>query len=87
MLRQILRRYVPPDLTDGPKRGFSAPLRDWFRAELKPTVERLSNGPLIETGWFNPSVIANLVDDHVRGRRDNSERLFHLLVLEMWLAR
>jgi asparagine synthase (glutamine-hydrolysing) len=87
MLRQILRRYVPPDLTDGPKRGFSAPLRDWFRGELKPTVEGLSKGPLIETGWFNPSVIANLVDDHVRGRRDNSERLFHLLVLEMWLAR
>ncbi len=87
MLRQILQRYVPRSLTDGPKRGFSAPLRDWFRRELRPTIERLRNGPLIETGWFNRPVIDSLVDDHLEGRRDNSERLFHLLVLEMWLSR
>jgi asparagine synthase (glutamine-hydrolysing) len=87
MLRQILRRYVPTELTDGPKRGFSAPLREWFRGELKPTVQRLANGPLADTGWFNRSAIAGLVDEHVNGRRDNSERLFHLLALEMWLRR
>lgn len=87
LLRRILRRYVPAELTDGPKRGFTVPLKHWFRTDLKDMVEQIPGGPLIDTGWFDRDGLRSIVADHLAGRRDNSNRLFHLLMLQMWLER
>ena len=87
LLKQLLGRHVPSRLTRGPKQGFTVPLRDWFRGALRPMVEGLAQGTLVDTGWFHRAGIVELLRDHLENRRDNSERLYHLLVLNMWLDR
>jgi asparagine synthase (glutamine-hydrolysing) len=48
-------------------------------AEL-PASERL-----MDTGWFDQAGLATLVEEHMRGLRDHSQRLFSVLVLDEWL--
>lgn len=87
LLKRILQRYVPIELTEGPKRGFTVPLKHWFREDLSDMVERIPDGPLMDTGWFERDALRSIVTAHLVGERDNSHRLFHLLMLQMWLER
>ena len=42
ILKSILYKYVPEEMMDRPKKGFSVPLADWLRgSELKPWAEEL----------------------------------------------
>ena len=87
ILRSLLERYLPKELFARPKRGFSVPLPAWFAGPLRESVDRLATSPrLIASGWLRPEGIRNLVQDHAAGRRDHSQRLFNLLVLDQWLV-
>lgn len=85
LLYDALDRHLPSSLIRGPKRGFTVPLRDWFRVELRREVESLASGNLMETGWFQHEALLQLVEEHMIGKRDNSDRLFNFIVLSTWL--
>jgi asparagine synthase (glutamine-hydrolysing) len=86
LLRALLARYLSLDLFDRPKQGFSLPLQRWFAGELRPQLLALAESPpLMDTGWFNARGIRSMIDEHVAGRRDHSQRLYSMLVLDEWL--
>lgn len=86
LLRELLARYLPSDLFDRPKQGFTMPLAEWFKRELMNAVKGLPHSePLIDTGWFRPDGVSTLIDEHINGRRDHTQRLYNLLALEEWL--
>jgi asparagine synthase (glutamine-hydrolysing) len=86
ILRVLLDRYVPTELYERPKQGFTPPLAPWFAGAYRDALRALARSPaLMDHGWFRSSGIIALVDEHARGERDNSQRLFQLLVLDAWL--
>jgi len=88
ILRTLLKRYVPAALFEREKQGFTPPLAPWFAGSYRTALHALASSPLlVEQGWFSPQGITSLVDEHARGARDNSQRLFQLLVLNEWLKR
>jgi len=85
-LKRAMEPYLPHDALYRRKMGFSVPLADWFRGPLK---ERLYKGLLSEhmekCGYFNKSQLRKLIDQHVKGIRDNSAPLWTLLMFESFL--
>ncbi|MGC9494466.1 asparagine synthase C-terminal domain-containing protein, partial [Vibrio genomosp. F10] len=69
-LRAVLYKYVPKDLIERPKKGFSVPLAEWLRVELKPWAESLlTHGQLAKDGYFNPDKVMHLWNEHLTGKR------------------
>jgi len=85
ILKTAMRGILPDEILDAPKRGFGLPVAAWFRGELAPLLRStLLDDRARARGLFDPSFVARLVDDHVGGRRDYSNRLWALLFLELW---
>ncbi|HEX4052487.1 MAG TPA: asparagine synthase (glutamine-hydrolyzing) [Steroidobacteraceae bacterium] len=88
LLRQLLARYVPTRLFDRPKRGFSIPLAQWLRGELRPWAEHLLEpARLRREGVFEPNVIERRWRQHLAGLEDWSIQLWTVLMAQAWLER
>jgi len=87
LLREILYRYVPRELMERPKRGFSVPIETWLRGPLREWAEELLDEKrLCEEGFFEPSLVRNLWREHKSGHRRWHECLWIVLMFQAWLV-
>jgi asparagine synthase (glutamine-hydrolysing) len=85
VLKASLRGLVPYAVLERPKMGFSAPISNWFREDLREMAHDILLSPrALQRGYFLPKVLATLLDEHCMGREDHAEDLWALLVLELW---
>jgi asparagine synthase (glutamine-hydrolysing) len=85
LLRKAAEPLLPRSIASGKKRGFSIPAAAWLRGELEPFArETLSQETLRRQGYFDPSVVTRLIDDHVERREDRSRQLWGLLAFTLW---
>jgi asparagine synthase (glutamine-hydrolysing) len=81
VLRNTVARTLPPALLSAPKRGFSVPLREWFKGDaLERQLSRLRD---IDFG-LRPDVVQKVVEDNRSGRQDNGNFIWMLLMLREW---
>ncbi|XHS77526.1 XrtA/PEP-CTERM system amidotransferase [Burkholderiaceae bacterium UC74_6] len=86
LLKKAMEPHLPSDIMYRPKMGFSVPLSRWFRGPLRQRVRSaLLQGPLVETGWFDPSTLRRLVEQHESGTRDFATPLWTLLMYDAFL--
>jgi asparagine synthase (glutamine-hydrolysing) len=78
ILKDILYKYVPKELIDRPKRGFSVPLKHWFRDELKDRLfDKIDN--LDEK--FNKKYLYKIANDHIYKNKNYEYVLWNILRL------
>ncbi len=76
---------LPPSIQRRGKMGFGVPLPNWFRGELKPFLhDVLFDSRTLARGFFEPSAVQRLFDEHVQAKTDHAHRLWALLCLELW---
>lgn len=86
--RTALQQELGREFVERPKKGFSVPLRSWFRKELRqPLRAALFRPDGIIGGLFPEHAIQRLVDGHQNGQRDQSARLWRLYMLARWHER
>src|SRR5258705_1922797 len=88
ILKRTLEKVLPSDLLYRPKRGFGAPVREWFRGAGGEVLGGLiMNSSMRKRGLFDYEFIARLLDEHQRGARDWSFHLWALLNVSLWYER
>lgn len=85
LLQQAFAGDLPPSVFDRPKAGFALPIGQWLRGALRGMLNDLLFSPdSFLNGHMVPGEARKLVDQHQRGRRDHAQRLYALLMLELW---
>ena len=80
--RQVCKEVLPEKWANKKKLGFPVPLREWLKEEeiynkVKETFEKSSE-------FFNIERIIKLLDDHKRGKRDNSRKIWTIYTFLIW---
>jgi asparagine synthase (glutamine-hydrolysing) len=85
LLKQITHKYLPKKMMDRPKQGFGVPLTEWFRDELKEYfMVYLDEKRIEKEGLFDSKEIIRLRDSYLLGNKENVQKLWFLLMFEMW---
>jgi asparagine synthase (glutamine-hydrolysing) len=85
LLRQVMKSRLPKAVLNKPKEGFSIPLKNWLRGELRPLMhDLLSRDTIHRRGYFSPACVDKWIQEHVSGKVNHSHRLWALMVFELW---
>lgn len=85
ILKRCFNEILPYDILYRKKMGFSVPLADWFRNEIKELAASklfmASNGL---SNFFDVEEIRTIWNEHQEMKRDHSSPLWSLLIFELW---
>jgi asparagine synthase (glutamine-hydrolysing) len=85
ILREALRGWLPDEILDRPKQGFSVPVSAWFRHELGELPQSvLLDRRSLDRGYFRRGAVEAMLARHRAGTCDEGKRLWSLFVLELW---
>jgi asparagine synthase (glutamine-hydrolysing) len=85
ILKQIAHKYLPKEMMNRPKMGFSPPVKEWFRDELKEYfLLYLSYERLSREGYFNPIEVIQMRDEYLNGKNVSVKKLWFILMFQMW---
>jgi asparagine synthase (glutamine-hydrolysing) len=85
LLKSAMAPYLPAAVLARPKAGFSCPIDQWFRREIKDLAyDTLLSRSARERGLFRPDRVRSLLDEHASERRDHHKGLWAMLMLELW---
>jgi asparagine synthase (glutamine-hydrolysing) len=88
ILKRALEKVLPADLLYRPKRGFGAPIREWFRGAGGEVLGgMIMNSPMRRRNLFDYEFIARLIAEHRQGKYDWSFHLWALLNVSLWYER
>ncbi len=85
LLRKVMSRYVPDEIANQVKQGFSGPDSSWFRGDSIDYVrETLYGSDAAIYEFLDPDTVRRLVDEHLDGRENRRLLLWSLLCFEHW---
>lgn len=88
ILKRSLRGTLPPEIMDRKKMGFSVPLADWLKGELKAVAEEtlFARGSGLGN-FFDTEGIRSVWEFHQTGRQNYATVLWSFLMFELWYRR
>ena len=88
ILKRALEPILPSDVLYQRKRGFGAPVREWFRGpEGDDLIQQLLNSSIRKRKFFDYDFVGRMADEHRRETKDWSANLWCLLNLSVWYDR
>ncbi len=85
ILKQAMEDLLPAEILYRGKEGFSIPIKNWLKKELKPLMmDTLAPDKLKREGFFNSDYVQKLIKEHLNGTENHSHRLWALIIFGRW---
>lgn len=85
ILKETFKDLLPAENVERPKMGFGVPVGVWFRGPLRDLLyESVVSEDARSYAYFQRDSLTAYVAEHMEGRADHGQRLWSLLMLEMW---
>ena len=81
VLKEELYRYISKALVEKQKQGFTPPLLEWSRWELKPEII----DTLKRADEFGLNGVDNIINEYYQENKGSIEKLWTIYVLIKWL--
>lgn len=88
ILRDVMSRYIPPNITKAEKQGFSSPDASWFKGESIDFVKDIllnKNAKIYEI--LDTKAVNELLGQHFSGQQNRRLLIWSLLNTEIWMGR
>lgn len=86
ILRDVMRKYIPDDIANAEKQGFSGPDASWFKGESIEFVKHKlmhSNARIYDV--LDRKELQKLVNGHLSGEENRRLLIWSLLSVESWM--
>ncbi len=83
LLRESVKGVVPEATRNRKKLGFPIPIKHWLTRERNDIYDKITSNPYIRKN-MNIAEIEKLTKDHIDGKKDNSRKIYLLLLLAIW---
>lgn len=86
VFKKAFEPLLPHDVLYRPKMGFSVPLAKWLRGPLAQRMRESVLSPrMLDSGYFNATVLERMVKEHLSGQSDHSTPLWMLIMFDAFL--
>jgi len=83
ILKHVMAPFLPPEVFEKRKQGFSVPLSIWLRTDLREDIlDTLSGGN--RHGFFNQRAVERLTEAFFRGDASRDYQVWTLYAFELW---
>ncbi len=88
VLRNVLYRYVPKEMMERPKKGFSIPVEQWIRNGqlLEWAEDMLETGRIRRQGILNPDMTENIWNEFKKSGK-NGRNVWYILMFQEWMQK
>jgi asparagine synthase (glutamine-hydrolysing) len=85
ILKQSLSNILPSEILQRGKEGFSIPIKNWLKEDLKPIMLDILDPAVVQRqGFFDPEFVQRLTNEHLTGVENHSHRLWAMMVFGIW---
>ncbi len=85
--RRALQGVLPPRILARGKQGYSLPLKQWLRRELRDYMVQLLRGSEVVRAYLDADGVGALIDEHLARRANHNHTLWALINLTLWHRR
>lgn len=87
ILRDVMQKYIPTNITNAKKQGFSSPDASWFKGESIDFLRhQLMNTNAGLYNWIDKSAVHRLINEHLSGQSNRRLLIWSLLNVEESLS-
>jgi asparagine synthase (glutamine-hydrolysing) len=86
LLRNIASKYVPQQIINRPKRGFTVPISRWIK-ESDLISEVLTSRTYYQHELLNYDYVLDLYNNHINQKQDNARQLWLVFIFNYWWKR
>lgn len=88
LLKKITHKYLPKELMDRPKSGFTFPMQEWLTGDLKKYLfEYINEEQLSKHNYIDAKTAISIRDEFLAGAEKRETQMWLILMFQMWWNR